>query len=136
MNPPVTVQLDPGVLDPILNIWREARDAAVLQRDVLNDQIAGYERNIAAIENASNQHLALSPSGRLRRGAAQGLIRDFLQGRNGTGATINAITQATGTTYATAHRVVKLLAEQDQVYQSDDTCWHWKGEASDQESLV
>jgi DNA-binding IclR family transcriptional regulator len=60
----------------------------------------------------------------------------FLQTRNGAGATINEICQATKAKYGTTHRLVKLFESKDMAVQSPDGRWHWKAKVEHQETLV
>jgi hypothetical protein len=152
---PITVQLDRELLEIVLKLSREEHAELVAERDVLDERIGAKDRHIRYLEDALSKQaepdegnspngqaptnetaIPLSPSGRLRRGAAQGLVRMFLKTRNGVGATINEICQATQAKYGTAHRLVKLFESKDMAVQSSDGRWHWKANVEHQDTLV
>lgn len=137
----VSVQLDLNLLGALLKVSRADRDRAAAERDTWIEKVASLNRGIAALERLYGQHIgttgdkmrngesenqpsvALSPKGRIRRGQSQALVRKFLQ--DGNGATITEVTRGTGTKYATAHRLIKLFAKKNMVFQSADKLWHW-----------
>ena len=144
----VTIQLDPALLGALIKISRAERNEVADERDVLDAKVSSLDKNIAYLEglyyqhattggNASNgkidnrQLLPLSPTGRVRRGQSQSLVRTFLQGLNGKGATITEISKGTGTKYGTTHRLIKLFAAKNIVVQSADKRWHWKVKSAD-----
>lgn len=140
---PITVQLDTKMLGIVIKVSREEHDELVAQRDVLNEQIATKDRHLRYLEDVFAKQtepdgntlngqietqlpiIPLSPTGRLRRGEAQGLVRMFLQTRNGQGASLHEICQATKAKYGTTHRLVKLFEAKNLAVQSKDGRWHW-----------
>lgn len=124
---------DPELLDLALQMCRTNHANALARKDQAEDDIERWQRKIEKYENLVNiaMHKASvsgerTPTGRVPHGRSQQLITNFLQERNGTGASISAIAQATGTKYATVHRLIKTFEKANKVIQSRDKTWHWK----------
>lgn len=70
------------------------------------------------------ENLQKTPHGRVKKGQSAKIIMDFLQHRNGRGATLKEISSDTGTNYGTARRVLTLLKTSN-LANEDGGLWKW-----------
>ncbi len=124
------LDLAPLKREELQSILDKAEDALGDAKDALEN----FDRKIGRIKKILAQHVgeavsdspvARTPQGRTRRGESERLTRDFLKQRNGDGATVKEISDATGLKYPTVHRQVKLLREAGYAASDENRKWHW-----------
>lgn len=131
----MTVQLEPEDIEVLLANYRPKREAAAAALKEWDERIARLENllppeggdefnEVPFPDDNIGRIFGTTPSGRVPRGKTRVVVEGFLKTRNGNGATIPEIAEATGTKYPTVRRIIKELEDSFDVYE-EDSRWHW-----------
>ena len=124
---------------PLLKRQRAEKDAEMKALDAkiknlesalgdsgMDDGIPSFEGTPPSFGGGvTGNHPPKTPEGRIKRGESAKLIGGFLESKNGQGATIKQITDATGTVYGTARRILHDLRKQKLV-RARAGVWKWQ----------
>lgn len=129
----ITVELSLDEAERLLSEYREARNVAIEDLQEAREKVEEISQKITRLEASINgpefqkdflSTLQRRPSGRAERGESEKLISDFLKNRNGTGASMKEVCEATGAKYATAYRILHKLEEKNFATEADSK-WRW-----------
>ena len=128
-NPEILERVVVPALEEKLRIATQRRDREQAEIDQITAQLKEIRKTVDAIPVAE----PLAPpqkslTGKIKRGEADRLIKEFLQNRNGSGVSVKAIVETTGIGRSTVDRALERLLTLEWIDRAPDGRWRWKNE--------
>ena len=106
----------------------EEKDAAIIVIRDMDERIGRLtfspERTEKLFPETAPPAIERTPSGRMKRGASEQIIADFMKHRNGSGAQITEIAESTHASYGTTRRVMREFVRRGLAKQIESD-FHW-----------